>query len=182
MLKRPIIIDTDPGIDDAVAIAVALFNEQLNVKLITTVAGNVGLDKVTYNAMRLLKYLGKEEIPVAAGAHKPLLRDVIDASGIHGKTGMEGFDFEEPDMTKLLKDSAIDVMKKVLLSSEENITLVSIGPLTNIALLIATYPEVIEKIEEIVLMGGSTGRGNCGVMSEFNFHADPEAAKMVFQS
>ncbi len=182
MLKRPIIIDTDPGIDDAVAIAVALFNEQLNVKLITTVAGNVGLDKVTYNAMRLLKYLGKEEIPVAAGAHKPLLREVIDASGIHGKTGMEGFDFEEPDMTKLLKDNAVDAMKKVLLDSEEKITLVPIGPLTNIALLIATYPEVIEKIEEIVLMGGSTGRGNCGVMSEFNFHADPEAAKMVFQS
>lgn len=182
MAKRPIIIDTDPGIDDAVAIALALFSEELDVKLMTTITGNVGLDKVTYNAMRLLKYFNREDIPVAAGAATPLFREAVDASNVHGKTGMEGFDFEEPDMTKLLKENAIDAMRNVLLESDEKITLVPIGPLTNIALLITTYPEVKEKIDEIVLMGGSTGRGNCGVMSEFNFHVDPEAAKIVFNS
>lgn len=182
MIKRPIIIDTDPGIDDAVALAVALFSEELDVKLITTVSGNVSLDKVTYNAMRLLKYFGKEEIPVAAGASKPLLREIIDASDIHGKTGMEGFDFDEPDMSKLLKEHAIDAMRKVILESDEKVTIVPIGPLTNIALLIRTYLEVMENIEELVIMGGSTGRGNAGVMAEFNFYADPEAAKIVMKS
>ncbi len=182
MNKLPVIIDTDPGIDDAVAISIALFAEELDVKLITTVAGNVGLEKVTYNALRLLKYLGKEDIPVAAGAKKPLLREGIDASDIHGKTGMEGFDFEEPDYSKLLSENAIDAMRRVIMNSSVPITLVPIGPLTNIALLITTYPEVTEKIKEIILMGGSLGRGNCGVMSEFNFHADPEAAKIVMNS
>lgn len=182
MTKRPIIIDTDPGIDDAVAIAIALFAEELDVKLITTVAGNVSLEKVTYNVMRLLKYFEKENIPVAAGSAKPLAREAIDASGIHGVTGMEGYDFEEPDMNKLLKINAIEAMHVTLLASDEPITIVPIGPLTNIALLLATYPEVKSKIKEIVLMGGSTGRGNSGVMAEFNIHVDPEAAKMVFQS
>lgn len=122
------------------------------MKLITTVSGNVSLDKVTYNAMRLLKYFGKEEIPVAAGASKPLLREIIDASDIHGKTGMEGFDFDEPDMSKLLKEHAIDAMRRVILESDEKVTIVPIGPLTNIALLIRTYPEVMENIEELVIM------------------------------
>ncbi len=182
MTKRKIIIDTDPGIDDAVAIAIALFAEELDVKLITTVAGNVSLENVTYNAMRLLKYFEKEDIPVARGSARPLHREPIDASNVHGKTGMEGFDFEEPNMDKVLNIHAVEAMRNVILESDTPITLVPIGPLTNIALLLATYPEVKENIEEIVLMGGSTMRGNYGVMSEFNFHADPEAAKMVFKS
>lgn len=182
MNKRPIIIDTDPGIDDAVAIAIALFSEQLDVKLITTVAGNVSLEKVTYNVMRLLKYFGKENIPVAKGAAKPLIRDIIDASGIHGKTGMEGYDFEEPNMNQVLSIHAIDAMKETIMNSKEPVTIMPIGPLTNIALLLATYPEVKQNIKEIVLMGGSTGRGNSGVMAEFNIHVDPEAARMVFKS
>ncbi|SJZ81164.1 ribonucleoside hydrolase RihC [Anaerorhabdus furcosa] len=182
MTKRPIIIDTDPGIDDAVAIAIALFSDELDVKCISTVNGNVGLDKTTYNALRLVKFFGKENIPVVAGASKPLLRSVVDASEVHGKTGMEGFDFEDPDMSLLRNESAIEYMRKVLMESDEPVILLPIGPLTNIALLLSTYPEVKSKIKEIVMMGGSTGRGNCGVMSEFNFHADPEAAKMVFHS
>ncbi|MEF9892693.1 MAG: ribonucleoside hydrolase RihC [Anaerorhabdus sp.] len=182
MTKRPIIIDTDPGIDDAVAIAIALFSEDLDIKCISTVSGNVGLDKTTFNALRLLKFFGKENIPVAAGASQPLLRPIVDASEIHGKTGMEGFDFEDPDMSLLRKESSIELMKQILLDSNEPVTLMPIGPLTNIALLLLTYPEVKPKIKEIVMMGGSTGRGNCGVMSEFNFHADPEAARIVFKS
>ncbi|MBO0991429.1 ribonucleoside hydrolase RihC [Bacillus sp. SD088] len=181
MTKRPIIIDTDPGIDDAIAIAIALYSEKLDVRLITTVAGNVSLEKVTYNALRLLKFF-KKDIPVAKGADRPLIKAPIDASGIHGSTGMDGFDFEEPTKDLLLKENAVEAMRRIITTSAEPITLVPIGPLTNIALLFKVYPEVKENIQEIVLMGGSTARGNAGVMSEFNIYADPEAAKIVFHS
>ncbi|MEG0094182.1 MAG: nucleoside hydrolase, partial [Erysipelotrichaceae bacterium] len=127
MTKRPIIIDTDPGIDDAVAIAIALFSDELDIKCISTVFGNVGLDKTTYNALRLVKFFGKENIPVASGARKPLLRDIIDASEVHGKTGMEGFDFEDPDMSLLCKESSIELMRKIIMESDEPITILPIG-------------------------------------------------------
>lgn len=179
MNKRPIIIDTDPGIDDAVAIAIALFSEELDVKLLTTVAGNVSLDKVTCNTLRILKFFRKE-VPVAKGADAPLIRPLTDASNVHGQSGMEGFDFEEPDDHLLLKENAVDAMRRVILESSEPVTLVPIAPLTNIALLLKTYPEVKKNIREIVLMGGSASRGNKGVMSEFNVATDPEAAKIVF--
>ncbi len=181
MSKRPIIIDTDPGIDDALAIAIALFSEELDVKLITTVAGNVSLDKVTNNALRLLAFFGKD-VPVAAGAAQPLICELVDASNVHGASGMEGFDFPEPKKELLLKENAVNAMYRTIMESEEPITLMPIAPLTNIALLFAVYPEVKEKISEIVLMGGSASRGNKGVMSEFNIATDPEAAKMVFSS
>ncbi|REK71415.1 ribonucleoside hydrolase RihC [Paenibacillus paeoniae] len=178
---RPIIIDTDPGIDDAVALAIALYSEKLDVRLITTIAGNVSLQKVTTNALRLLQFFGKN-IPVALGAERPLIKDPIDASDIHGSTGMDGFDFEEPTEDLVLKEHAVNAMYRVIMASEEPITLVPIGPLTNIALLLKMYPEVKERIDEIVLMGGSITRGNMGVMSEFNIFADPEAAKIVFSA
>ena len=181
MNKRPIIIDTDPGIDDAVAIAIALFSEELDVRLITTVAGNVSLDKVTYNTLRILKFF-KKEVPVARGAAEPLILPLLDASNVHGKSGMEGFDFEEPDDHLLLPEHAVNAMYQVIMESKEPITLVPIAPLTNIALLLKLYPEVKGNIREIVLMGGSAGRGNKGVMSEFNIATDPEAAKIVFDS
>ncbi|MGX8833047.1 ribonucleoside hydrolase RihC [Amedibacillus sp. YH-ame6] len=181
MKKRPIIIDTDPGIDDALAIAIALFDETLDVKLITTVAGNVGVDKVTYNTLRLLKYFQREDVSVAVGAECPLIRDYEDASSVHGKSGMEGFDFEEPTQTPL-KENAVDAMRRVLMESEEPVTIIPIAPLTNIALLLKTYPETKSKIKEIILMGGSASRGNKGVMSEFNIALDPEAAHIVFHS
>lgn len=181
MNKRPIIIDTDPGIDDALAIAIALFSDELDVRLISTVAGNVGLDKVTYNALRLLKYFGREDVPVAVGADRPLIREFEDASSVHGKSGMEGFDFEEPTQQPL-KENAVDAMRNVIMNSSEPVTLVPIAPLTNIALLLKTYPEVKRNIREIVLMGGSASRGNKGVMAEFNIALDPEAAHMVFHS
>lgn len=181
MLKRPVIIDTDPGIDDAVALAIALYSDELDVKLITTVVGNVGVDKVTYNALRLLKYF-KKEVPIAIGAAAPLIREPEDASDVHGVSGMEGFDFEEPTNELLLEENAVNAMYRVIKESETKVTLVPIGPLTNIALLLKVYPELKNNIEEIVLMGGSVTRGNKGVMSEFNIHVDPEAAKIVFDS
>lgn len=102
MDKRKIIIDTDPGIDDALAIAIALFSEKLDVKLITTVAGNVSLEKVTNNALKLLTFF-KKDIPVAKGAEKPLIEELVDASGVHGASGMEGFEFPEPKKRTIIK-------------------------------------------------------------------------------
>lgn len=181
MSKRPIIIDTDPGIDDALALAIALFSEELDVRLITTVAGNVSLENVTLNTLRLLNFYEKD-VPVAKGAAKPLIVDFVDASNVHGKTGMEGYEFPEPKTELLLKENAVNAMYRVIMESPEPITLVPIATLTNIALLFAVYPEVKEHIREIVMMGGSASRGNKGVMSEFNIATDPEAAQMVFQS
>ncbi len=181
MNKRPIIIDTDPGIDDALAIAIALYSEELDVKLITTVAGNVGIDKTTYNTLRLLKFFNKENIPVAVGADKPLIRAYEDASSVHGKSGMEGYDFEEPTQEPI-KENAVNAMYRVIMESKEPVTIVAIGPLTNIALLLKVYPEVKENIKEVVMMGGSASRGNKGVMSEYNVAVDPEAAHILFHS
>ena len=181
MSKRPIIIDTDPGIDDALALAIALFSDELDVRLITTVAGNVSLENVTLNTLRLLTFFGKD-VPVAKGAAKPLIVDFVDASNVHGKTGMEGYEFPEPKTELLLKENAVNAMYRAIMESPEPVTLVPIAALTNIALLFAVYPEVKEHIREIVMMGGSATRGNKGVMSEFNIATDPEAAQMVFQS
>lgn len=181
MSKKPVIIDTDPGIDDAVALGIALYSEELDVRLITTVNGNVSLDKVTYNMLRLMKFFDKQ-VPIAKGAATPLIVEPVDASDIHGETGMDGYDFEDPDESLLLDEHAVTAMKREILTSDEPVTLVPIGPLTNIALLFRTYPEVKQNIKEIIMMGGSTGRGNSSVMAEFNIYADPEAAKIVFAS
>jgi non-specific riboncleoside hydrolase len=178
---RKIIIDTDPGIDDAVAIAAALFDESLDIKLFTTVGGNVSVDKVTKNLLKLLAFWNKD-VPVAIGSGRPLLREAIDASEIHGSTGMDGYDFETSKYELLTKNHAVIEMYKILMDSKEKTTIVAIGPLTNIALLLRMYPECVERIEELVLMGGSLARGNTGVLSEFNIAADPEAAKIVFES
>lgn len=177
---RKIIIDTDPGIDDAVAIAAAVFNEDLQVELISTVAGNVSVEKTTNNALRLVEFFGKD-IPVAKGASKPLIRTPKNASHIHGDSGMDGFDFKEPSRV-VCEKNAIDKMREVILNSDEKITIVPIGPLTNIALLLSCYPECKENIREIVMMGGSSGRGNDTPAAEFNIYADPEAAKIVMAS
>lgn len=181
MKKRSIIIDTDPGIDDAVAIAVALFSKKLDVKLLTTVAGNVKVEQVTSNLLKLLKFWGKK-IPVAMGASTPIIEPFVDASNVHGVSGLAGYSFPEEDSDLLLKENAVEAMRRVLEECSEKLTLVPIGPLTNIAYLLRLYPNIKEKIAEIVLMGGSTTRGNKGIMSEFNIATDPEAAKIVFSS
>ena len=173
MKQIPLIIDTDPGIDDAVAIALAVFNPRFDVRLITTVAGNVSIEATTTNALKLMAYYGKD-VPVARGAAEPLIRQLDDASDIHGKTGMEGFDFPEPKTELLLDKHAVEAMRDEIMASAEPVTVMPIGPLTNIALLLKTFPEVKSRIERIVLMGGSVTRGNKGVMAEFNIFVDPE--------
>ena len=181
MKQIPLIIDTDPGIDDAVAIALAVFNPRFDVRLITTVAGKVSIEATTTNALKLMAYYGKD-VPVARGAAEPLIRQLDDASDVHGKTGMEGFDFPEPKTELLLDKHAVEAMRDEIMASAEPVTVMPIGPLTNIALLLKTFPEVKSRIERIVLMGGSVTRGNKGVMAEFNIFVDPEAAKIVLTS
>lgn len=180
MTRRPIIIDTDPGIDDAVAIAIALNSEELDVKLISTVAGNVDVEKTTRNALKLVTFLGKET-PVAKGADRPLLKELETASDVHGESGMDGYEFPE-SQNKELSIHAVEALKKYILASPEKITLVPIAALTNIALLFTMYPEVKENIEEIVMMGGTLSRGNTNSIAEFNTYVDPHAAQMVFQA
>ena len=177
---RKIIIDTDPGIDDAAAIAIAMFSPELDVQLITTVSGNVSVEKTTHNALRLMT-LWNAGVPVAAGASRSLTGMRYDAGDTHGESGMDGFAFDEVTVQPV-KLHAVEAMRRVLERSEEKVTLVPIGPLTNLALLFVQYPEVKEKIEEIVLMGGAFLRGNITPAAEFNIYVDPEAASIVFNS
>lgn len=173
-----IIFDTDPGIDDAAAITVALHDPNIEIALMTTVAGNVSLDKTTHNARCLLDFYGKS-IPLAAGASHPLIQDPYIADDIHGANGLADYEFPEPQHP-VLPVHAVEAMRQVLMDSEEPVTLVPVGPLTNIALLLRMYPECMEKIDRIVLMGGTTERGNVTPYTEFNIYVDPEAAQVVF--
>lgn len=181
MNKKVVILDTDPGIDDAVAIACLLFSDQVDVKLITTVSGNVGIDNVTNNALRLLSFYGKQ-VPVAQGATQPLMRQSESASNIHGESGMSGFSYQQKSQQCLLQEHAVTAMYKTIMESSNPVILVAIGPLTNIALLVKDYPDCIQKIEKLIFMGGAIGRGNYGVYTEFNIGFDPEAADIVFKS
>lgn len=179
-MKTPIIIDTDPGIDDVIAITAALFAEELNVKLITTVGGNVGIENTTKNAVNLVHFLGKDT-PVAKGADQPLLNKLVSAAKVHGESGVGGYQFEsKEDSSLLLSKHAVEELRDAILHSNEPITLVPIGPLTNIALLLKMYPEVKSNIQEIVLMGGAVKGGNRTPVAEFNMFVDPHAAKIVF--
>lgn len=178
--KTPIILDTDPGIDDAVAIAAALFSPEIDLKLITTVAGNVSVEKTTRNALQLLHFW-QADVPVAQGAATPLTRRLRDAASIHGESGMDGYDFPAHDR-QTLNVPAFQAIYERLMASPEPLTLVTIGPLTNIALLLTHYPACTAKINRLVMMGGSAGRGNFTPNAEFNIAIDPEAAARVFES
>lgn len=180
MKKNKIIIDTDPGIDDAVALSIALNHSELDVQLLTTVAGNVDVEKTTKNALKIISFFEKN-VPVAKGCDKPLLVKFEDSSEIHGESGMDGYEFPVTNL-KPLNVHAVEAMKDLLLSAKEPITLVPIAALTNIALLFSMYPEVKSKIREIVMMGGSLSRGNTNTSAEFNTYVDPHAAQIVFQS
>ena len=179
-MPLPFILDTDPGIDDAAAIAAALFAPELDLQLITTVAGNVSVEKTTRNALQLLHFW-QADVPVARGASAPLLRPPRDAAYVHGESGMEGYDFVEHQRT-ILEKPALLAMRDALMQAPEPMTLVAIGPLPNIALLLIQYPACKAKIRRLVIMGGSAGRGNFTPTGEFNIAIDPEAASKVFQS
>lgn len=177
----PIIIDCDPGHDDAIALILALASPKLNVLAVTTSAGNQTPDKTLRNALRILTLLGRHDIPVAGGAPKPLLRELIIADKVHGESGLDGPALPEPGFAPQAL-TAVELMAKALRASTEPVTLVPTGPLTNIALLLSAHPELKAKIARIVLMGGSAGPGNWTPAAEFNIYVDPEAAEMVFSA
>ncbi|WP_239256396.1 ribonucleoside hydrolase RihC [Listeria ilorinensis] len=180
MKKIPLIIDTDPGIDDAVALAFAFHHPAIDLKLISTVAGNVNVDKTTDNALRLVEYFDVE-VPVAKGCSEPLIKELEDCSEIHGESGMDGYDFG-PITRKPLDVHAVEALRQTILASPDPVTLMPIAALTNIALLFKIYPETKANIKEIVLMGGSLARGNTTTAAEFNIFTDPEAAAIVFKA
>ncbi|MFD3449920.1 ribonucleoside hydrolase RihC [Microbacteriaceae bacterium 4G12] len=179
MQKTPIIIDTDPGIDDAAALGMAFHRVELDVKLITTVHGNVDINKTTANALKLVTFFDKD-IPIARGMETPLLIPTV-GSVVHGESGLDGYEFA-PSKHKIMNEHAVESIHELLKSSDEKITLVPIGPLTNIAMLMLMYPQIKSKIDRIVLMGGSLSGGNVTSAAEFNIWADPHAAKIVFDS
>jgi len=181
MEKRNVLIDCDPGVDDVMALLLALANQdKLNILGVTTVSGNQTLAKVTKNIRKLWTFL-KVEIPIACGASKPIIKDPIHGGEIHGETGMDGWDFPEP-VFQLESDNGIVFLKDKIMESKSKVTLVPTGPLTNIGLLFSVFPETKEKVELISLMGGSIFSGNRTPFAEFNIYADPEAAKIVFDS
>ncbi|MEG1896025.1 MAG: nucleoside hydrolase [Oscillospiraceae bacterium] len=181
MKKTPIILDVDTGIDDAVALVLALQSSELDVRGITVVAGNQTLEKTLYNTLSVVEFLGRKDIPVAKGADRPLVKPPIIADEAHGESGLGTAVLPCPTI-KQDKLDAVSFLRKSLEESEEKITLVPVGPLTNIALLLMSYPHIKEKIEKIVIMGGGAYEGNCTAMSEFNILVDPEAAQVVFEA
>ncbi len=180
MKKRKLILDCDPGHDDAIAIMLAGNHPDLELLGLTIEAGNQTLEKTGRNALNVCQYLGID-VPVALGASRPLVRDLQIAEDIHGESGLDGFDFPEPQKTFEARH-AVNFIIDTLLKSEERVTLVTTGPMTNVALAMRLEPRILEKIEEVVLMGGSYGYGNVSPAAEFNILVDPEAAHIVFTS
>jgi purine nucleosidase len=182
--KVDLIIDTDPGADDVVALLLALASpEQLNVMAITTVAGNVRVDKTSRNARLAREWAGREDVPVYAGAGKPMVRTPIYAENIHGKEGLPGVDVHEPK-APLAQGSAVQYLIETLgKASPHSITVAMLGPQTNLALALIQAPEITQGIKEVVVMGGAHfNGGNITPVAEFNIYADPDAAKVVLAS
>jgi purine nucleosidase/pyrimidine-specific ribonucleoside hydrolase len=171
----PVLLDCDPGHDDAIALLLAIGSDELDLRGVTTVAGNQTLEKTTANAIRVLELAGRAEIPVAAGAGRPLVRDPRVAADVHGETGLGGPDLPPPH-AEPSPEHAVDFLAERVAGA----TLIATGPLTNVALLLARYPEA--NPERIVLMGGAIAEGNVTPAAEFNIWADPEAAHRVFTS
>lgn len=177
---KNILIDCDPGHDDVMAILSMLASDEVDVLGITTVCGNNYCEVITQNLLNVLSYIGRDDIPVAMGQTKPLIYNP-EPQDAHGYNGLEGFEFPEQNM-ELVSTNAVTFMKEKIMNSTDKVTILALAPLTNIALLLRTFPEVKEHIEEIVLMGGSIYRGNILARSEFNIYADPHAAEIVMQS
>ena len=175
---RPIILDCDPGHDDALAILLALARFELRLLGITTVGGNATLENTTRNALSVITLLGRTDVPVAAGAAAPLARRLETAPHVHGSSGLEGADLPAPRIS-VIDEDAVDFIARMVSGSDEPVTLVPTGPLTNIALFRRRHPDLYARVDEVVLMGGSLGEGNITPFAEFNIWVDPEAASEV---
>ncbi|WP_138735057.1 nucleoside hydrolase [Modestobacter excelsi] len=183
MAATPLVIDTDPGIDDALAILLALASPEVDLRLVTTVHGNVDLAQTTENALRVLHLAGRSDVPVAVGAATSLVVPQAERAGhVHGEAGLGGVVLP-PSPASVDPRPAVVALAELLLASDEPVTVAAIGPLTNIALLLAVYPAAAARIGRLVVMGGSAGRGgNVTAAAEFNVWADPEAAAVVFRA
>ena len=183
---KHIILDTDPGVDDALAFLLAFGSPELKVEAVTTVAGNVSHEKGHRNAKQLLEFLGRDDVPVCRGAERPLVRGLRHAEGVHGETGLGGASLPEPRM-KTDHRSAVQVIHEKAEELGGELTLVAVGPLTNVAAALVADPELPSKVNGLVIMGGAYGltpygHGNVSPVAEFNVWHDPEAAKIVFNS
>lgn len=207
MAKIPVIIDCDPGHDDMMALVLAYGSKKLDIRAVTTVAGNNTIYNTTQNALNILHYIGADEVPVAMGYQDPMVRShaqqmenlatsrrkmrpqiatqegpKITGAAVHGKSGMDGFEFPTNNPKKVESLHSVEMMAKVLRESEEKITIIPTGPLTNVGFLLRLYPELKEKIERISMMGGTSEFVLTRPFMEFNTFVDPEATKIVFES
>lgn len=174
-----LILDCDPGHDDAIAILLASLAPTLQLEAITTVAGNQTLDKTSRNALRICSFAGITSVPIAAGMDRPLVRELHTAASIHGASGLDGPMLPEPSLS-LAPIHAVDLIIELLLASAGDLAIVATGPLTNVAAAMRREPRIVPKIQQIVLMGGAIGLGNWTPAAEFNIYVDPEAAHLVF--
>ena len=177
----PIILDCDPGHDDAIALLLAVESPHIDLRAVTTTFGNCSVDDATRNALRILTLAGATSIPVAKGAAGSLRGTSDLGNYVHGRSGLDGPEMPEPGFA-LSELTATALMAQVLSSSRENVTVVATGPITNVAALFREYPDVIGKIEQIIFMGGSVDRGTHTPTAEFNTYADPEALEVVLGS
>ena len=180
MKKISTIFDTDPGIDDAFALSFLHKSDIFDVKMVSSVAGNVRVENTTRNLRGLVKAMDWD-VPIYRGLGKPLFGPQILAEKFHGVDGLSGFLFADEDLAKISEKSAIRAMAEVL-EENDQVLIIAVGPLTNIGALLLAYPDLKGKISEITIMGGAVGLGNVSPVAEFNIYADPEAAKIVFES
>jgi inosine-uridine nucleoside N-ribohydrolase len=176
-----VIIDTDPGVDDALALLLAMRSPELRIEAITPVAGNVPLELTLPNALRMVEVAGRTDIPVAAGAKAPLVRRLVTATYAHGENGLGGAVFPEPKI-RPIKEPAAELIRQIVRKFPGEVTLLTIGPLTNIATALNMDSELAGMVRALVMMGGSLSGGNITPAAEFNIYVDPEAARIVFQS
>lgn len=176
-----LIIDCDPGVDDAVALLLALASPELDLQAITTVAGNVPLSCTSRNALQVCELAGQAQMPVYGGCPRPILRSPTTAHEVHGETGLGGYDLPPPRKSLEPQHGVVALMER-LQAAPEPLTLATLGPLTNIATLLVLAPELMVRVKRLVIMGGAMGLGNVTPAAEFNFYADPCAAAMVLDS
>ena len=183
MTIRTLILDTDPGQDDAIALFLALASSELRLDAVTTVAGNVPQPLVTDNSLGLLALAGREDVPVYRGCERPMLRDLYTAEYVHGPSGVDGADLPIPSVSPESQHAVDALIERCLASDDRSVTLCPIGPLTNIAMAIVKEPGIVSKIREVVWMGGAFDEpGNTTDLAEFNAYVDPHAAHVVFTS
>lgn len=183
MIRKKVLIDCDTGIDDAVALVMAWgLRDVLDILGVTTVAGNVAVGQTTKNTLNVLNLIGAGSIPVAKGADKPMEREGLKASGVHGVSGLRGYVFEDDSREALVEEAAWDFMYRMILSCREKVTLIAVAPVTNIAMLFQKHPDVREHVERVVFMGTSWHDGNPTPLATFNVLADPEAFRFLLNS